>query len=185
MYSGVYKERYIGFGSRAWFDSSPILPRWPWESCPRTDVFLLLFIRCLSVLWDSSCSGTWGWCPGSSACAQKCFGRCPSPPSPSHVNRSILNQMMTAMTSLLMMLMKKKVVKTMVQVMMSLTMKYRWCWFWFWWRWCWCWRQSPDLEWLCSFVYLPWSALVSGGLQSSWRWYMLMMMILMMMMMNM
>ena len=82
MYSGVYKERYIGFGSRAWFDSSPILPRWPWESCPRTDVFLLLFIRCLSVLWDSSCSGTWGWCPGSSACAQKCFDTYPSPLSP-------------------------------------------------------------------------------------------------------
>ena len=53
---------------------------------------LLLVLRCLFVPWGSSCSGTWGWCPGSSACARKCFGTCPSPLSPAHLSnlRSIL-----------------------------------------------------------------------------------------------
>ena len=44
--------------------------------------FCLLFLKRLFVLWDSSCSGIWGWYPGSSACAQKCFGTYPSPLSP-------------------------------------------------------------------------------------------------------
>ena len=44
--------------------------------------FCLLFLKRLFVLWDFSCSGTWGWYPGSSACARKCFGTYPSPLSP-------------------------------------------------------------------------------------------------------
>ena len=73
MYNGIYKERYIGLVAELGLSR----PRASWEQD-----FCLLFLKRLFVLWDSSCSGTWGWCPGSSACAQKCFGTYPSPLSP-------------------------------------------------------------------------------------------------------
>ena len=41
------------------------------------DFFIHLFVPS-----DSSCSDTWGWCLGSSACARRCSDTCPLPPSP-------------------------------------------------------------------------------------------------------
>ena len=44
--------------------------------------YLRIFFIHLFVPWDSSCSDTWGWCLGSSACARRCSDTCPLPPSP-------------------------------------------------------------------------------------------------------